>query len=107
MKKHYWNIFEVAREERTDGDNFQGDLSTAARCWLNGLTAEGKQYQCMEGMDKAAVLAELDTPEKQAVLVNGFAQATEDHYDELVRAFNAGDREGFEAILADMEKAAP
>ncbi len=29
MKKYYWNIFEVAREERTDGGTFDGDLSTA------------------------------------------------------------------------------
>ena len=99
MKKYYWNMFEVAREERTDGGTFEGDLGTAARCWLNGLTPEGKQYACMEGLDKAAVLAELDAPVKQADLVNAFNEATTVHYDALTAAFRAGDRAAFETII--------
>ena len=46
-KTYLWNIFEVAREERTDGDHFEGDLGTAAACFVNGLGPGGKQYKCM------------------------------------------------------------
>ena len=98
-KTYLWNIFEVAREERTDGDNFQGDLGTAAACFVNGLEPGGKQYRGMEGLDKPSLLAELQEPEARTAFVNDANRLIQDHYAELVKAFNEGDREGFEAIL--------
>ena len=68
-KTYLWNIFEVAREERTDGDNFEGDLGTAAACFVNGLGPGGKQYKCMEGLDKL----HLDTVIFALVIFTGVA----------------------------------
>ena len=105
MKKYYWNIFEVAREERTDGGTFEGDLGTAARCWLNGLTPGGKRYACMEGLDKAAVLAELDTPEKQADLVNAFNEAID--IDGIILTKLDGTAKGGVVIAINRESGIP
>lgn len=93
-KTYLWNIFEVAREERTDGDNFEGDLGTAAACFVNGLEPGGKQYKCMEGLDKLPLLAQDRTD-----FVNEANRLIQAHYAELTAAFTAGDRAAFEAIL--------
>lgn len=98
-KTYLWNIFEVAREERTDGDNFQGDLGTAAACFVNGLEPGGKQYKCMEGLDKLPPLVQLQEPEDRTDFVNEANRLIQDHYKELAAAFTAGDRVAFEAIL--------
>lgn len=98
-KTYLWNIFEVAREERTDGDHFEGDLGTAAACFVNGLGPGGKQYKCMEGLDKEALGAQLQEPEARTAFINEANQLIQDHYAELTAAFTVGDREAFEAIL--------
>lgn len=98
-KTYLWNIFEVAREERTDGDNFEGDLGTAAACFVNGLEPGGKPYKCMEGLDKEALRAAIAEPETRTAFVNEANQLIRDHYKELAAAFTAGDRVAFEAIL--------
>lgn len=98
-KTYLWNIFEVAREERTDDDNFQGDLNTAPACFVNGLEPDGKQYKCMEGLDKEAPRAQLQEPEARTAFVNDANRLIQDHYKELAAAFTAGNRVAFEAIL--------
>lgn len=98
-KTYLWNIFEVAREERTDGDHFEGDLGTAAACFVNGLGPDGKQYKCMEGLDKEALRAEIIEHEDRTAFINEASQLIQDHYKELAAAFAAGDRVAFEAIL--------
>lgn len=98
-KTYLWNIFEVAREERTDGDHFEGDLGTAAACFVNGLGPGGKQYKCMEGLDKLPLLAQLQEPEDRTDFVNEANRLIQAHYAELTAAFTAGNRVAFEAIL--------
>lgn len=98
-KTYLWNIFEVAREERTDGDNFEGDLGTAAACFVNGLGPGGKQYKCMEGLDKEALRTEISEPEDRTAFINEANRLIQDHYKELAAAFTDSDRVAFEAIL--------
>lgn len=98
-KTYLWNIFEVAREERTDDDNFQGDLNTAPACFVNGLEPDGKQYKCMDGLDKEALRTEISEPEDRTDFVNEANRLIQAHYAELTAAFTAGDRVAFEAIL--------
>ena len=98
-KTYLWNIYEVAREERTDGDHFEGDLGTAAACFVNGLGPGGKQYKCMEGLDKLPLLAQLQEPEDRTAFINEANRLIQDHYKELAAAFTASDRVAFEAIL--------
>ena len=98
-KTYLWNIFEVAREERTDDDNFQGDLNTAPACFVNGLEPDGKQYKCMEGLDKEALRTEISEPEDRTAFINEANRLIQDHYKELSAAFTASDRVAFEAIL--------
>ena len=98
VKLYLWNIFEVAREERTDGDSFQGDLGTAAACFVNGLGPGGKRYKCMEELDKPPQLAQ---PEDRTDFVNEANRLIQAHYAELTAAFTADDRAAFEAILRE------
>ena len=105
LKEHLWSIFEVASEERTDGDNFKGDMSLAHNLFLTSLTPEGKQYQCMAGLDKPALLEEWEAIEDKQAEFDAYhalvTAADGGHYKELTAAFTAGDREVFEHIVAE------
>lgn len=100
-KTYLWSIFEVAREERTDGDNFQGDLGTAVDCFLAALKPHGKQYKCMDGLDKEALLVELAEPKTMAAFAAEACELIQDHCGGLTAAFTADDREAFEAMLSE------
>ena len=107
LTDNLWTIFEVAREERTDSDNFEGDMGTAPDLFLNAIKG-GKGYHCMAWMDKADLLATWEAEEQEAAKAEYKAVVGHDpdhkvasRYKELAAAFTAGDRETFEAVKAE------
>lgn len=104
LTDNLWTIFEVAREERTDGDNFEGDMSTAPDLFLNAIKG-GKGYHCMAWMDKVYLLATWEAEDQAAAQAEykAIVGHAPDHkaasrYKELTAAFTAGDRETFDAV---------
>ncbi|WP_317380685.1 hypothetical protein [uncultured Intestinimonas sp.] len=107
LTDNLWTIFEVAREERTDGDNFEGDLGTAPDLFLNALRGN-EDFACLAGVDKAALLATWEAEDQAAAKAEYKAVVGHDpdhkvvsRYKELTAAFTAGDRETFEAVKAE------
>ena len=107
LTDNLWTIFEVAREERTDGDSFEGDLTTAPALFLNALEG-GDEFSCLKDVDKAALLAQWEEEDQAAAKAEYDAVVGSDldhpdarRYKELTAAFTAGDREAFEAAKAD------
>ena len=104
LTDNLWKIFEVAREERTDGDNFEGDMGTAPDLFLNAIRGN-EDFACLDGMDKAALLATWEAEEQEAAKAEYKAIVGHDpdhkaasRYKELTAAFTAGDRETFDAV---------
>lgn len=102
-----WTIFEVAREERTDGDNFKGDLTTAPAVFLNALEG-GKDFDCLKDVDRAALLNQWKEEDQKAakaeydaIVGNDMDNPGARKFKELTAAFTAGDRAAFEAAKAD------
>lgn len=102
-----WKIFEVAREERTDGDNFEGDMTTAPDLFINAIKGN-EDFACMADVDKAALLAEWEAEDQAAAKAEykAIVGHDPDHkevscYKELAAAFTAGDKEGFEKVKDD------
>ena len=103
LTDNLWTIFEVAREERTDGDSFEGDLITAPDLFLNTLEG-GDEFACLKGVDKEALLEAWESEDQAAAKAEYDAIVGSDldcpdarRYKELTAAFTAGDREAFEA----------
>ena len=102
-----WKIFEVAREERTDGDNFEGDMSVAPDLFINAI--KGNEYfACMADVGKDALLAEWEAEDQTAAKAEYKSIVGHDpdmpevsRYKELCAAFNAGDKDGFENVKAE------
>lgn len=106
LVENMWTIFEVAKEERTDGDNFQGDLGVAHDLFLNGLTVGGKQYKCMADLDKAALATQWAAEDQgkaraeyKALVGNDLDHPNARKFKELTEAFSAGDLAAFEAAI--------
>lgn len=58
LKDYLWEIFECAKEERTDGDNLNGDMEIAPNLFVEGITGNPQhQYK---------VLSEIDVPAAKA-----------------------------------------
>lgn len=99
-----WTIFEVAREERTDGDNFEGDMGVAHDLFINAIKGN-EDFACMEGVNKAALNAQWEAEDQaaaraeyKAVVGHDPAHKEASRYKELAAAFTAGDKEAFEAV---------
>ena len=102
-----WKIFEVAREERTDGDNFDGDMTTAPDLFINAINGN-EDFACMADVDKDALLAEWEAEDQAAAKAEYKAIVGHDpdmpevsRYKELCAAFHAGDKETFHKVLND------
>lgn len=100
-----WTIFEVAREERTDGDNFEGDMSVAPDLFLNAIKGN-EDFSCMEGVDKEMLKAQWAAEDQAAaqaeynMIVHGQGGNNDFcRYKELCDAYHAGDRKKFQAIV--------
>ena len=107
LMDNLWKIFEVAREERTDGDAVSSDLSYAPALFLPALEG-GDTFACLEDVDKSALLTAWEAEdhegaraEYQAVVGSDLDHPGARRYQELTAAFTAGDRAAFEAAKAD------
>ncbi|WP_317380464.1 hypothetical protein [uncultured Intestinimonas sp.] len=105
LTDNLWTIFEVAREERTDGDNFEGDMGTAPDLFLNAIRGN-EDFACLAGVDKAALLATWEAEDQSAAKAEYKAVVGHDHkdisrYKELAAAFTANDRVTFETVKAE------
>ena len=105
LTENLWTIYEVLKEECHDGDNFSPDLTNGLALFVAAL--EGRKdtgYICMKGVDKPAVLADwnanygtIKSQYDALVLRDGPALRRK----ELAAAFQAGDREQFDAIVEE------
>lgn len=107
LTDNLWKIFEVAREERTDGDHFEGDMSAAPDLFLNAVKGN-EDFACLAGADKDALLKEWEAEDQAAARAEYKAIVGTDpvnreasRYKELSAAFTAGDRDTFERIKAE------
>ena len=107
LTDNLWTIFEVAREERTDGDNFEGDMGTAPDLFLNAIRGN-EDFACLAGVDKAALLATWEAEDQSAAKAEYKAVVGHDpdhkdisRYKELAAAFTANDRVTFETVKAE------
>ena len=98
-----WTIFEVAKEYRETGKG--GDLSFAPDIYLNAL--KGREDLRCVGADPAK-LAEWEAEnqakaydEYRSIVGNNIDRPAARRYKELTAAFTAGDREAFDAAIAD------
>lgn len=107
LMDNLWKIFEVAREERTDGDAVNSDLSYAPALFLNALEG-GDTFACLKDVDKSALLEQWKAEDQKAAMdeYQAVVGSDLDHPDArkfqaLTDAFTAGDRAAFEAAKAD------
>lgn len=107
LMDNLWKIFEVAREERTDGDNFEGDMTTAPDLFINAIKGN-EDFACMADVDKDALLAEWEAEDQAAAKAEYKAIVGHDpdhkevsRYKELSAAFTAGDEDAFDVIKAE------
>lgn len=107
LTDNLWKIFEVAREERTDGDNFEGDMTTAPDLFINAIKGN-EAFSCMADVDKDELLKQWEAEDQAAARAEYKAIVGHDpdhkevsRYKELAAAFTAGDKEGFEKIKAE------
>lgn len=102
LKNYLWEIFEVAREERTDGDNLVGDLESAPNFFVAGITGNPKhQYKALSEIDVPAAKAKWEALDAaaQAKDYDEVGRIIDDNYKALCTAFVAGDREKFQSIV--------
>ena len=102
LTDNLWKIFEVAREERTDGDLFEGDMTTADDCFISALKG-AEHYACLDKYNMealASAMAEANMTEAKVeydAVVNTNIDCEEARkYKELSAAFNANDVDAFE-----------
>ena len=95
----------MAREERTDGDNFEGDMGVAPDLFINAIKGR-EDFACLADADKAALLAGWDAEDQAAaqaeynMIVHGQGGDNDFcRYKELCDAYHAGDRAKFQAIV--------
>ena len=107
LMDNLWKIFEVAREERTDGDAVNSDLSYAPALFLNALEG-GDTFACLKDVDKSTLLEQWKAEDQKAAMdeYQAVVGSDLDHPDArkfqaLTAAFTAGDRAAFEAAKAE------
>ena len=102
LKNYLWEIFEVAREERTDGDNLTGDMEIAPNLFVEGITGNPQhQYKALSEIDVPAAKAKWEALDAaaQAKEYDEVGKIIDRNYKALCAAFVAGDREKFLSIV--------
>ena len=107
LMDNLWTIFQVAKEERTDGDAVNSDLSYAPALFLNALEG-GDTFACLKDVDKSALLEQWKAEDQAAAKAEYRAVVGSDldhpdarRFQELTDAFTAKNRAAFEAAKAD------
>ena len=109
LAKNLWNIYAVAQEERADGDAFVADMGNADDLFLAALAGKkDTDYQCLRGLDKAALLAQWEAEDQaaaqaeyRALVIGDIGHRDAERYKELCAAFQAGDKAAFAAAVVD------
>lgn len=102
LKNYLWEIFEVAREERTDGDNLTGDMEIAPNLFVEGIKGNpAHQYKALAEIDVPAAKAKWEALDAaaQAKEYDDVGKIIDRNYKALCAAFVAGDREKFLSIV--------
>ena len=102
LKNYLWEIFEVAREERTDGDNLTGDMEIAPNLFVEGIKGNPQhQYKALAEIDVPAAKAKWEALDAaaQAKEYDEVGKIIDRNYKALCAAFVAGDREKFLSIV--------
>ena len=102
LKNYLWEIFEVAREERTDGDNLTGDMEIAPNLFVEGIKGNPQhQYKALAEIDVPAAKAKWEALDAagQAKEYDEVGKIIDRNYKALCAAFVAGDREKFQSIV--------
>ena len=102
LKNYLWEIFEVAREERTDGDNLTGDMEIAPNLFVEGIKGNPQhQYKALSEIDVPAARAKWEALDAaaQAKEYDEVGKIIDRNYKALCTAFVAGDREKFLSIV--------
>lgn len=102
LKNYLWEIFEVAREERTDGDNLTGDMEIAPNLFVEGIKGNPQhQYKALAEIDVPAAKAKWEALDAaaQAKEYEEVGKIIDRNYKALCAAFVAGDREKFLSIV--------
>lgn len=102
LKNYLWEIFEVAREERTDGDNLTGDMEIAPNLFVEGIKGNPQhQYKALAEIDVPAAKAKWEALDAaaQAKEYDDVGKIIDRNYKALCAAFVAGDREKFLSIV--------
>ena len=102
LKNYLWEIFEVAREERTDGDNLTGDMEIAPNLFVEGIKGNPQhQYKALSEIDVPAAKAKWEALDAaaQAKEYDDVGKIIDRNYKALCAAFVAGDREKFLSIV--------
>lgn len=107
LMDNLWTIFQVAKEERTDGDAVNSDLSYAPALFLNALEG-GDTFACLKDVDKSALLEQWKAEDQAAAKAEYRAVVGSDldhpdarRFQELTDAFTAKNRAAFEAAKSD------
>lgn len=102
-----WKIFKVAQEERTDGDNFEGDMSVAPDLFINAIKGN-EAFSCLADVNKDELLKQWEAEDQTAAKAEYKAIVGHDpdhkevsRYKELSAAFTAGDEDAFDVIKAE------
>lgn len=102
LKDYLWEIFECAKEERTDGDSLTGDLEIAPNLFVSGIMGNPQyQYKALSKIDVPAAKAQWEAlgAAGQAADYNTVGKIIDNNYKALCAAFNAGDRVKFTDIV--------
>lgn len=102
LENYLWEIFEVAREERTDGDNLTGDMEIAPNLFVEGIKGNPQhQYKALAEIDVPAAKAKWEALDAagQAKEYDDVGKIIDRNYKALCAAFVAGDREKFQSIV--------
>lgn len=102
LKNYLWEIFEVAREERTDGDNFVGEVDAGPDLFVAGIMGSPQhQYKILSKIDVSAAKAKWEAMNEadRAKDYDEVGKIIDRNKKALCAAFTAGNREKFRAIV--------
>lgn len=101
LKDYLWDIYNVAMEEKNDGDGDPGDLSDAPQRFVNCCLGKGQPYQCLSGVDKAAFAKRWNalTAEEKGAEYDALRDIRLSRGAALSAAYRSGDRKKFTAIV--------
>lgn len=106
--ENLWAIFEMAKEERTDSDNFEGDIDISDNLFLTWVNGGGEHFNCMEGVDRKALKDQWDNEDQPAaqreydLIMTNLGDGMSCHrFKDLCDAFHANDHKRFQEVVDD------